>query len=189
MIRIIFALLLSLSIVSNASGKDITVHQKAVGKQHISVSIKYFDGDMLDILIPKDIWTRVLYKTTGANVRERNKYIAQTKSFYSEGVYNFTLAKQPRSLDQKSKDELKALLSHYLIAKVTVEMLGYKGFDQFKEKNTDCRTSNDSILYECKLKPKSLISVWQASSIMAENGFLVNTTGRLDLSNVSFISH
>jgi hypothetical protein len=188
MIRIIFALLLSLSAVSNASVKDITVHQKAVGKQHIALSVKYFDDDILDVLIPKDLWTRVLYKATGANVRERSRYITLTESFYRKGVYNFRLAKPPKGFNQKSKDELKALLSHYLIAKVTVEMLGYESFEQFKEKNIDCRTSNGSLLYECKLKPESLINVWQASNIMAENGFLVNTTGRLDLSNVSFIS-
>lgn len=186
MIRIIFVLLLSLSAVSIASEGDISIHQKAVGNQYIALSIRYFDGDILDVLIPKDLWVRVLYKATGVDVRDRSKYIALTKSFYREGLYDFRLAKPPRSLNEKSKDELKVLLNHYLIARVTVEMLGYKDFEQFREKNIDCKNSNDGHMYECKLKPESLVSIWQAANIMAVHGFLVNSTGRLDSSSVSF---
>lgn len=187
MIRIIFALLFSLSTASNASHKDLSIHQKAVGKQYITLSVKYFDGDMLNVLIPKDLWVRALYKATGIDARERSRYITLTSGIYKEGIYDFNLTEPPKNLGNKSRAEIKTLLNHYLIAKVTVEMLGYEDFDQFREKNIDCRTSNDSPLSECKLKTESLVSIWQASNIMATNGFLVNSSGRLD-SNVSFIS-
>ncbi len=164
-----------------------TIHQKSVGNQYISVSVKYFDGDLLHVLIPKGVWVGFLYKALRLDVRDRSDYAKHTMPFFKDGVYDFVLAKQYTEANEKESFVLKAFLSHYLVVKISFENLGYANFDDFKEKNFYCEISEGSDYCECILKVDSLTNIWHATYIMANNGFFVNTKGVIDYSGVSFI--
>lgn len=187
MLRFIFILLIAFALQANADTKEEALHQLATGKQRIALTVRYFDGDTLTILIPKSEWVRFLYKATGINAKNRSNYGELTAVIHNDGVYDLNRLQLDKKFGQQHVLKLKVSLNRYLTTPISHEMLGYISFDEFKVHNFICSDLESKTKFECKLKADSFINIQHAAYIMATNDYLVNAQGYLDFSNVSFL--
>lgn len=188
MLRFILIIFTIITLQANANAKEKALHQQAIGKQRIALTIRYFDDDTLTILIPKSEWVRFLYKATGINTKKRSSYGELTASIYNDGVYDLNQLQPDKKYGQQNIRKLKVSLNRYLTTPISHEMLGYTSFDDFKVHNIKCSDLESKTKFECKLKADSFINIQHVAYIMATNGYLVNAQGYLDFSNVSFVS-
>lgn len=187
MIRIFLFLLTFIYCNSYAKATELDLHNNAIADQRIAVKVEFFDGEMLNILIAKNVWARFLSKVTWQDATQQKIFRYLTELVYHDGVYFLRNLPGIENLTPEQINQFKFSLNHYLVVPVTVEMLGYKNFDDFRINNISCENLGSKTFFSCQLKASSFINIQHASYIMATNGYLINASGYLEFSNVKFI--
>lgn len=187
MIRILVLLIIFVPFQVSAETNELELHNRAIADQRIAIKVEFFDGDMLNILIPKNVWAMFLSKVTWQDATQRGEFRRLTHLIYRDGVYVLKNLSAHENLTAQEISQFKFNLNHYLVVPVTAEMLGYESFDNFKSDNIVCEDSASKTFFSCQLKPGSFVNVQHASYIMATNGYLINASGYLKFLDVRFI--
>lgn len=187
MLRSLLLLLLFVSSNAWAKQSDLELHSQAIADQRIAIKLEFFDGEILNILIAKNVWVRFLSEITWVDATQRSEFRRLSDISYNKGVYILKNLPGVERLSAQKIEEFRIALNHYLVVFMTAEMLGYKSFEDFKLKNINCDSSEASSYISCQLNSNALVNVQHASYIMATNGYLIHASGYLDFLNVQFI--